>query len=74
MIAHIRYRRMLDAFVDGELNDARAARVERHIRSCPMCGPDADITVRVKAALALHSAFDTRAAQRLRTWARGYRP
>ncbi len=67
---HLRYRRYLDAFVDGELDGDLRARVSGHVAVCPMCGRDAELTIHVKDSLARHRGLTERAADRLRRWAR----
>jgi anti-sigma factor RsiW len=51
-VEHLRYRRYLDAFVDGELTGGRARRVEAHVTACPMCLDRLDLTAHVKESLA----------------------
>ncbi|MFP4511648.1 MAG: zf-HC2 domain-containing protein [Acidimicrobiales bacterium] len=53
MLAHLRYRRFLDAHVDHELSDVLAPRVATHVASCPRCTDEADLTMVVKSHLAL---------------------
>jgi len=53
-IGHLRYRRYLDALVDGELADPELdRRVARHVARCPMCGQAAHVTAVVKHRLSL---------------------
>lgn len=49
---HLRYRRYLDAFIDGELDGELRQRVSDHVVECGMCGRDAVVTVHVKHSLA----------------------
>ena len=52
LIEHMRYRRLLDAHVDGELTDPTLDhRVEQHIARCPMCRHAARVNVVVKQRL-----------------------
>ena len=67
---HLRYRRYLDAFVDGELDGDLRSRASDHVAICPMCGRDAELTIHVKHSLARHPSFTERAADRMRRWAR----
>jgi anti-sigma factor RsiW len=69
-IDHLRYRRFVDAFVDGELDGGLRRRVADHVAVCPMCSHDADLTVHVKHSLARRRDLTTRAAERLRRLAR----
>jgi anti-sigma factor RsiW len=49
---HLRYRRFLDAYVDGELGDGQLEpRVGAHVAHCPMCLQAARITAVVKQRL-----------------------
>ncbi|CAB4580498.1 MAG: zf-HC2 domain-containing protein [Actinomycetes bacterium] len=69
-IDHLRYRRYVDAFVDGELDGGLRSRVADHVAECPMCGRYAELTVHVKHSLARRRGLTERAAERLRLWAR----
>jgi predicted anti-sigma-YlaC factor YlaD len=53
VVEHLRYRRFLDASVDGELTGEHAGRVRAHVATCPRCARDEDITIVVKRSLAL---------------------
>ena len=68
---HLRYRRYVDAYVDGELHDDLRERVDGHVAMCPMCSRAADLTVHVKHSLARRRGMTERAAKRIRRWARG---
>ncbi|MGD9701204.1 MAG: hypothetical protein AB7Q42_12720 [Acidimicrobiia bacterium] len=60
-IEHLRYRRYLDAHVDGELADAELdRRVALHVERCPMCGQAARVTAVVKHRLSLRRFLPTR--------------
>lgn len=72
-IDHLRYRRYVDAYVDGELHGSLAARVARHVDGCPMCGPDAEVTVRIKHSLARRLSLPERAADLVGRWRCGHR-
>ena len=52
-LEHVRYRRFLDASIDGELVGDRADRVRAHVSSCPRCARDEDLTFVVKRRLGL---------------------
>ena len=67
---HLRYRRYLDAFVDGELNGGLQSRVSDHVADCPMCHRGAELTIHVKHSLARRRCLPARAAHRVRHWAR----
>lgn len=72
-IAHRRMQRAVTAFVDGELDDATAAAVERHLWDCFGCSGDAELARMVKVSLS-HLAErqrDALAALRLRRFATG---
>ena len=66
---HLRYRRYIDAFVDGELNGELRSRVSGHVAVCPVCGRDAELTIHVKNSLARRRRYSERAAERVRRWA-----
>jgi anti-sigma factor RsiW len=66
-IEHLRYRRFLDAHVDGELADqARARRVADHVDRCPMCREAAHTTEVVKHRLSLRRFLPTHQRARVR--------
>ena len=67
---HLRYRRYVDAYVDGELDDDLRVRVSDHVAICGMCGREAVLTVHVKHCLARRRGLTERAAERIRHWAR----
>ena len=67
---HLRYRRYLDAHLDGELTGTRAARVAGHVAECAQCRPAAELTVKVKDRLARRRLPCQRAAERVRLWIR----
>jgi anti-sigma factor RsiW len=52
-VEHLRLRRHLDAYIDGEIVDrALSVRVGTHIARCPMCRAAARSTMLVKYRLA----------------------
>jgi anti-sigma factor RsiW len=51
-LAHLRWRRYLDAFVDGELDERVHRRVSQHFAHCTVCDDLARLTVAVKRAVA----------------------
>lgn len=53
LFEHMRYRRLLDAHVDGELGGPLAAKVASHVMRCEMCLRAAFVTMVVKERLAL---------------------
>jgi len=65
---HLRYRRHIDAFVDGELTADLRTRVGEHVAICPMCDRDAELTIHMKHSLACHCGFPEPAADRVRRW------
>jgi anti-sigma factor RsiW len=65
---HFRYRRYVDAFVDGELGGTLRGRVERHIAQCPACEGDVEVTVHVKDSLARVGHGTVRVIRSGRRW------
>lgn len=66
LLEHVRYRRFLDAHVDGELADpAHARRVAEHVARCPMCGDAADATAVIKHRLSLRRFLPTHTRTRV---------
>lgn len=62
--------RLLQAFLDGEVHDARAVAVADHLDACVDCGMEADAYRWLKAAVGgLARAHDPRQVQRLQTFA-----
>jgi len=67
MVTHLRMRRLVSAYVDGELDDETARRVADHLRHCWRCSGDAELDEMVKRSLGnLAGRGDTMAALRLR--------
>lgn len=67
LFEHLRYRRFLDAHVDGELtNPAQAGRVAAHVARCPMCGDAARTTAVLKHRLSLRRFLPTHTTTRVR--------
>ncbi|MGE0139494.1 MAG: zf-HC2 domain-containing protein [Ilumatobacteraceae bacterium] len=52
-LEHLRYRRFLDAAIDGELTGEQARRVRAHVSACPRCARDEDLTLTIKRRLGL---------------------
>lgn len=55
---HLRYRRYVDAYVDGELEGDLRRRVIAHLMDCERCGERAQLTVQLKYDLARRDPFD----------------
>jgi anti-sigma factor RsiW len=64
-IEHMRYRRYLDAHVDGELGAELAGRVADHVANCPMCSGAANATALVKHRLSLRRFLPSHTAHRV---------
>ena len=66
-------RSVLQAYLDGELDDVRTNRVSAHLAVCRRCGLDRDVYVQIKASLSRHSrdGADELALRRLRLFATG---
>ncbi|MER6632604.1 anti-sigma factor [Streptomyces sp. NPDC000987] len=63
--------RALQAYLDGETDEATARRVAAHLENCHRCGPDAETYRRIKDALARRPEPDPDAVERLREFAGG---
>jgi anti-sigma factor (TIGR02949 family) len=63
--------RLLQQYLDHELDDDRDARLAAHLEECRRCGLEAEAYERIKAALALRgpTAEDDPALRRLRSFA-----
>ncbi len=70
-VEHLRARRIVDAWVDGELDPGAAERVDRHVHRCPRCHAAADAARRIKQSLRRRANRAPRpvAASRLRRFA-----
>lgn len=65
-----RVRKVLQAHLDGELDDSLAGFVAAHLDQCDRCGIEAELYEQVKASLQqLRSAPDPDALARLREFA-----
>ncbi len=62
--------RVLQTYLDGELDQFAARRITRHLDLCRRCGMEASTYTEIKASLALRtkSAVDPAAVTRLRTF------
>ena len=72
-LGHRRYRRRLDAYVDGELDLRRAHLVASHVADCWGCSGELHWRRSIKAStsgIGEHGARDL-ASARLRRWAEG---
>ena len=58
--------RVLQAYLDGETDEATARRVVAHLDDCRDCGLEADVYREIKEALARQERPDARAVARLR--------
>jgi anti-sigma factor (TIGR02949 family) len=58
--------RVLQAYLDGETDEATARRLVAHLDDCRDCGLEADLYREIKKSLARHERPDARAVERLR--------
>jgi predicted anti-sigma-YlaC factor YlaD len=66
-VDHIRYRHLLDAYVDRELADHELTRrVAEHVDRCPLCRDTAHTTRVVKHRLSLRRFLPTQHQTRVR--------
>ncbi len=70
---HYRFRRQVSAFVDGELDPAAMAVMERHVRDCWGCSGAVEQIRLIKLSLARLRVRrpEPISAARLRRWVRG---
>ncbi len=61
--------RVLESYLDGEVDDLTARRVARHLEVCRRCGLEASAYVEIKRALRKRGALDQVMVQRLRAFA-----
>lgn len=65
-----RVRKVLQSYLDGELDDRHAGMVAAHLDQCDRCGIEAELYEQVRASLQrLRSAPDPDALARLRQFA-----
>lgn len=65
-----RVRKVLQSYLDGELDDRHAAMVASHLQDCDRCGIEADVYEQVKSRLSgLRQQPDPAAIERLRHFA-----
>ncbi len=65
-----RVRKVLQAYLDGEIDESQAGFVAAHLAQCDRCGIEAELYERVKASLReLRAAPDPDALTRLRQFA-----
>lgn len=63
--------RVLQAYLDGEVDDATARRVGAHLGVCRLCGMNADTYMAIKASLARRGVgWDELTRRRLEEFAR----
>lgn len=53
-VEHQRLRRLVEAYVDGELEPRRAEAVRTHVRRCWECGGQVEVVLLIRAALRRH--------------------
>lgn len=66
----MRVARVLQAYLDGEVDEATARRVGAHLGVCRRCGMSADTYRAIKASLARHGGCDELTRRRLEDFAR----
>lgn len=60
--------RVLQSYLDGEINEFMAQRVKEHLEDCRRCGLEVEIYGEIKRALTRHKALDSQAVARLRAF------
>lgn len=51
LVGHLRWRKAIDAYADGELNPQLLAGMAAHVRRCWRCSRDVELTGMIKASL-----------------------
>lgn len=69
-ISCLRVVRVLQAYLDGEVDEATAERISAHLEVCRRCGMTADSYRAIKASLARQRAWDEVTRSRLEHFAR----
>lgn len=65
VLSCMQVRRVLQRYLDGQLDEVTAKRVERHLEACRRCGLEAATYAEIKAALARRDGLDPGAVERL---------
>lgn len=60
--------RLLQSYLDGELDEVAARRVAAHLEACRRCGLEAATYSEIKRALTRHGAVPADAVERLRAF------
>lgn len=60
--------RVLQAYLDGEVDNLTARRVQDHLEDCRRCGLEASTYAEIKDSLQRHRAVSPEAVQRLRSF------
>jgi anti-sigma factor RsiW len=68
-IGHRRWRKAIDAYVDGELDPDVRAQVAAHVRRCWWCSEDVELTGMIKASLRQRRRVIPLSVARLRRFA-----
>lgn len=72
LFGHLRWHKLLDAYVDGELAGARREAVALHLGRCRWCSHQAELLLAVKESLTRRQVrLPSLVAARLRRWAAG---
>jgi hypothetical protein len=66
-IDHVRFRRFVDAHVDGELDGRLSRRVADHVVRCPVCVGTAQFTIVLKRHLSLRRLLPSHVTRRAGT-------
>lgn len=60
--------RVLQSYLDGNVDELTARRVARHLEICRRCGLEAETYTRIKESLARRGGVDPEAVERLRAF------
>lgn len=60
--------RLLQSYLDGNVDEVTARRVARHLEVCRRCGLEAETYTRIKESLARRGGVDPEAVERLRAF------
>jgi anti-sigma factor RsiW len=64
----LRVARVLQSYLDGEIDEITARRVAAHVEDCRRCGLEASVYREIKSALARRQTPDTTAVSRLQVF------
>lgn len=64
--------RLIDGYIDGEIDEATCAKIVYHLEICRECGMEAELYMQIKIAVGRHrTSVSAESLAKLREYARG---